>query len=79
MRSAKLATRYQTKLATMGGVQPVQWSIVRGKLPPGVKLSQTTGTISGAPSQSGSFRLTLAARDALRAKSQVTFVLLVTG
>jgi large repetitive protein len=79
VRSAKLATRYQAKLATMGGVQPVQWSVVRGKLPPGLKLSPTTGTISGVPSQSGSFRVTLAARDALGAKSQTTFVLLVTG
>ena len=79
LRSAKLAIRYQTKLATVGGVQPVQWSVRRGKLPPGVKLSPTTGTISGAPSQSGSFRLTLAARDPLGAKSQKTFVLLVTG
>jgi hypothetical protein len=79
VRSAKLATRYQTKLATIGGVQPVQWSVVRGKLPPGVKLSPTTGTISGVPSQSGSFRVKLAARDALGAKSQTTFVLLVTG
>ena len=79
VRSAKLATRYQTKLATVGGVQPVQWSVVRGKLPPGVKLSPTTGTIAGTPRRSGSFRLTLAARDALGAKSQKTFVLLVTG
>ena len=79
VRSAKLATRYQTKLATIGGVGPVQWSVVRGKLPPGVKLSLTTGTISGVPSRSGSFPLTLAARDALGAKSQTTFVLLVTG
>ena len=79
VRPAKLATRYQTKLATLGGVQPLQWSVVRGKLPPGVKLSPTTGTIAGAPSRSGSFRLTLAARDALGAKSQKTFVLLVIG
>jgi large repetitive protein len=79
VKSAKVATKYQTKLATMGGVQPVLWSVVRGKLPPGVKFSPTNGTISGVPSRSGSFPLTLAARDALGAKSQTTFVLLVTG
>ena len=44
----------------------------------GLKLSQTTGTISGTPRQSGSFRVTLGARDALGAKSQRTLVLLVT-
>ena len=58
---------------------PVQWSVVRGTLPAGVKLSQKTGTISGTPRQSGSFRVTLGARDVLGARSQKTFVLLVTG
>ena len=77
LKPAKVASTYQTKLATVGGVQPVKWSVVSGTLPPGLKLSQTTGTISGTPRQSGSFRVTLGARDALGAKSQRTLVLLV--
>ena len=78
LKPAKVASTYQMKLATVGGVQPVKWSVASGKLPPGLKLSQTTGTISGTPRQSGSFRVTLGARDALGAKSQRTLVLLVT-
>jgi hypothetical protein len=78
LRPAKVASTYQMKLATVGGVQPVKWSVVRGTLPPGLKLSQTTGTIAGTPRQSGSFRVTLGARDALGAKSQRNLVLLVT-
>ena len=78
LKPAKVASTYQMKLATVGGVQPVKWSVASGKLPPGLKLSQTTGTISGSPRQSGSFRVTLGARDALGAKSQRTLVLLVT-
>jgi hypothetical protein len=78
LKPATLASKYQTKLATVGGVQPVKWSVVSGTLPPGLKLSQTTGTISGTPRQSGSFRVTLGARDALGAKSQKTLVLRVT-
>ena len=77
LKPAKVASTYQTKLATVGGVQPVKWSVVRGTLPPGLKLSQTTGTISGTPRQSGSFRVTLGARDALGARSQRSLVLLV--
>ena len=50
------------ELATIGGVQPAKWSVINGTLPPGLKLSQTTGTISGTPRQSGAFRMTLAAR-----------------
>ena len=77
LKPAKVANTYRTKLATVGGVQPVKWSVVSGMLPPGLKLSQTTGTISGTPRQSGSFRVTLGARDALGARSQRKLVLLV--
>ncbi len=79
LKPAKVASTYQLKLATVGGVQPVKWSVVRGTLPPGLKLSQKTGTIAGTPRQSGSFRITLGARDALGAKSQKALVFLVTG
>ena len=79
MKPAKVANTYQMKLATVGGVQPVKWSLVSGTLPPGLKLSQQTGTIAGTPRQSGSFRVTLGARDALGAKSQKTLVLHVLG
>ncbi len=77
LKSAKLASTYQTKLATVGGVQPVKWRVVSGKLPLGVRLSQKAGTIAGTPRRIGSFRVTLEARDALGAKSQKTLVLLV--
>ena len=78
LKPATVASTYQMKLATLGGVQPVKWSVVSGKLPPGLKLSQTTGTISGTPRTSGSSRVTLGARDALGARSQKTLVLRVT-
>ncbi len=77
LKPAKVASAYLMKLATVGGVQPVKWSVVRGTLPPGLKLSQKTGTIAGSARQSGSFRVTLGARDALGAKSQKTLVLRV--
>jgi hypothetical protein len=75
--SAKLANTYRLKLATAGGVQPLNWRVVRGKLPLGIRLSQRAGTIAGTPRRAGSFSFTLEARDALRAKSQRTLVLLV--
>jgi Putative Ig domain len=77
LKSAKLARTYQMKLATVGGVQPVTWKVVRGKLPRGISLSQKAGTIAGTPRRIGSFRVTLEARDALGAKSRTTLVLLV--
>ena len=77
LKPAKVARTYRMKLATVGGVQPVNWSVVSGKLPPGLKLSQKTGTIAGTPRQSGRFRVTLGARDTLGAKSQKTLGLVV--
>ena len=77
LKPAKLARTYQVKLATVGGVQPLKWTVVRGKFPLGIRLSQRTGTIAGNPRRTGSFRVTLEARDALGAKSQKTLVLVV--
>jgi hypothetical protein len=78
LKPGKVGNPYQSKLATLGGVQPVKWSIVRGKLPRGLRLSKTTGTIAGTPRQSGTFRVRLGARDSLRAKSRKALVFLVT-
>jgi large repetitive protein len=75
LKAAKLARAYRMKLATAGGVKPVNWRVVRGKLPPGIGLSQKTGTIAGIPRSIGSFRVTLEARDALGARSQKALVL----
>jgi hypothetical protein len=77
LKSAKLARTYQMKLATVGGVQPLKWRVVRGKFPLGIRLSQKVGTIAGTPRRIGSFPVTLEARDALGAKSRKTLVLLV--
>ena len=75
--SAKLARRYQMKLATVGGVEPLKWRVVRGKFPLGITFSPKTGTIGGTPRRIGRFDVTLEARDALGAKSQKALVLLV--
>jgi hypothetical protein len=79
LKLAKLGKRYGVKVATIGGVQPTRWSIVRGKLPRGLTLSQRTGTIAGIPRQGGRFRVTLRARDGLGASSQRTLGLVVAG
>jgi large repetitive protein len=78
LKSAKLARTYQMKLATVGGVQPLRWRVVRGTFPPGISLSQKAGTIAGTPRRIGSFRVTLEARDALGAKSRTTLVLIIS-
>jgi hypothetical protein len=49
-----------TLLTAHGGVTPYSWSVSSGALPAGLKLS-SSGTISGVPTASGSFAVTIAA------------------
>ena len=77
--AATVARRYQARVATVGGVQPLRWRLARGKLPPGVRLLPGLGTVTGTPRRIGTFRLTVEAKDALGAKAQKALVLLVSG
>jgi large repetitive protein len=77
LKTARLARTYQARLVPVGGVQPLKWRVSRGKLPLGIRLSRSLGTLAGTPRRTGPFRVTVEARDALGAKSQRTLVLLV--
>ena len=47
------------------GHQPIiSWSLTAGSLPPGLQLNQSTGQISGIPTQTGRFDFTLRAENA---------------
>lgn len=77
LTAATLARTYRAALVTVGGVAPLRWRVVRGKLPPGVRLSQKLGTLAGTPRRIGTYRVMVEASDALGARSQRTLVLLV--
>ena len=52
-------------LASAGGAFPYQWSVSSGSLPPGMTFSTIggNGTISGSPTQAGSYTFTVAISD----------------
>ncbi len=52
----------QTLIAT-GGTTPYMWSIASGSLPSGLSISESTGQISGTPTESGSFPITIKVSD----------------
>jgi large repetitive protein len=79
LRAARVARAYRARLAAQGGVQPLTWRVVRGKLPHGLVLSPRLGTLAGTPRTAGSFHVTVEARDTLGAKSQKTLALRVIG
>jgi hypothetical protein len=62
--SATTGNAYSATLAASGGKTPYQWSMAAGALPPGLQLNTSTGTISGTPSQSGTFQFTAQVKDA---------------
>jgi hypothetical protein len=55
---AEVGTYYTYTPAVTGGGQ-LQFAITSGELPPGMSLSASTGTISGTPTDSGSYAFTL--------------------
>jgi hypothetical protein len=79
LKPAQLASPYRAKVATVGGVQPLKWALLRGELPSGIRFAKSLGTFAGTPRRAGTFRLAVSARDALGAKTRKTLVLRVTS
>ena len=51
--ATKVGTPYSQALKATGGTTAYTWSITSGKLPTGLALAPSTGTISGVPTSSG--------------------------
>jgi hypothetical protein len=54
---------YSASVLVSGGTQPYTWAITSGALPTGVTLNTSTGVISGTPSVSGTFTITVGVND----------------
>ena len=68
---ATLGVPYSVTLAATGGIAPLTWTIASGALPTGLSLS-SSGTISGTPSNTGSFFVTIQVTDASTPTPQST-------
>ena len=55
---------YSQSITASGGTAPYDYAVTSGSLPPGLTLS-SGGVLSGAPTASGSFNITVTATDAL--------------
>ena len=62
--TAIVGARYSARLEVKGGVRPLRWTIVRGRLPAGLKLGARSGAIAGTARGAGTARVTVRARDA---------------
>jgi uncharacterized protein (TIGR03437 family) len=66
----------QQVLAATGGVAPYSWTVTSGNLPAGLTLS-AGGSLSGLPTVSGSFPVTIGATDQSGSKGSATFTITI--
>jgi large repetitive protein len=68
---------FQRKLATLGGIKPLEWRLVRGPLPRGIFFDRMAGTLYGYPTRFGVFRATFEATDTFGVKAKKTLRILI--
>ena len=77
LKPAKVGRAYRQKIAKIGGVAPVEWKLLRGKLPAGVKLAKKLGLLLGKPTKAGKYRIAVQARDALDVTASTNLTIVV--
>lgn len=77
LKTARAGKLYSATLKTLGGVAPVKWKILGGKLPHGIRFQKNLGVFAGTAKKAGTYRVSVEATDALGVKSKKTFVLVV--
>jgi Bacterial Ig-like domain/Bacterial Ig domain/FG-GAP-like repeat len=63
----------------VGGTPPITWNVSSGTLPAGLMLAPTTGILSGTPTQSGAFPITITATAANTCSGSVPVTLNIAG
>ena len=61
--AGQVTRAYSQTLSTVMGVAPLHWSVVSGKLPGGLSLNPSSGTISGVPTAAGASTFTVKVTD----------------
>ncbi len=61
--AAVMQALYAAGISVQGGVSPFSWRVASGQLPPGLTLAPASGSIAGAPTQSGQFNFTVQVSD----------------
>ena len=66
--NGNVAVFYDSQLVATGGTPPYTWSLTSGSgpLPPGLSLTPATGVISGTPTTTGSYPITVQVSDSER-------------
>jgi parallel beta-helix repeat protein len=70
LKTASVGKSYSASLKPSGGKAPFNWTLESGALPAGLVLNGTAGSITGTPSEKGSFPLTIRVNDSLGGESR---------
>jgi hypothetical protein len=70
---------YSATLRKKGGLGHFRWKIVKGTLPPRMKLDPRTGKLTGTPSKTGTYQFTTNVTDRVGGTSTKRLTLVVTG
>jgi hypothetical protein len=76
---ATVGVAYLAALAASGGQLPYTWSIASGALPQVLQLTSASGSISGVPSQSGTFSFTARVTDGSGQTAQQSIPIVVSA
>ena len=74
LATAQQGAPYSASLKAQGGTQPYSWLVTSGSIPAGVSVN-STGAISGTPTQSGNFTFTAKVTDPSAQSSTQQFTL----
>ena len=77
LKGATVGSSYNAVITKTGGARPFKWTITG--MPKGLRLSTTTGRLTGTPTKAGTYRLRVTIDDALGATSSRAFVLKVAA
>ena len=72
LAQGSVGTFYSHTMNVVGGIPAYYWTIDSGALPDGLSLDSFTGTISGTPTESGTFDFTIRVRDNTEGDTGVT-------
>jgi hypothetical protein len=75
LRDAKAGRRYRFVVKTNGGVKPLKWSKLVGRLPVGLRFDRKTGTFFGKAKKVGTYTVTVKATDTLKLAAEQTLSL----
>lgn len=62
--AANVGKTYNAVVPASGGMPPYQFHVLEGTLPPGLIINAQTGTITGVPTQAGTFDFSMSVEDA---------------